>query len=80
MVEFERSIIREQGNCLLVRITGIFGKYRTVHFEIWRDKQAFEDWWYRDGNRIFCQQLTASEEVALQQWETLMERVREGIV
>ena len=67
--ELSREIIREYGDNLLVKVTGLYlEQYRTTSFERWNDRAAYDRRQKASGNRIFCLNLAETEETVLADW------------
>ena len=67
--ELSREIIREHGDNLLVKVTGLYlEQYKTTFFEHWTSRAAYDRRQKTDGNRIFCANLAETEETALANW------------
>lgn len=67
--ELSREIIREYGDNLLVKVTGLYlEQYRTTAFEHWTDRAAYDRRQKANGNRIFCMNLAETEETVLADW------------
>lgn len=67
--ELSREIIREYGDFLLVKVTGTYmGKYKTISFEQWNNRAAYERRQKADGNQVFCANLAETEETVLADW------------
>lgn len=70
--EMERKVIREHGDNLLVKVSGLFmGKFPTTSFEFWTSKDAYKEKKYRDGEKIYCQNWAVDETTALTDWENI---------
>ena len=68
--EPSREIIREYGDNLLVKVTGLYlEQYKTTFFEHWTNRGAFERRQKADGNKIFCMNLAETEKTVLADWE-----------
>jgi len=73
--ETERTIIREQGDNLLVKVSGAFmGQFPTTSFELWSNKEAYKNRQYRDGEKIYCQTWAVSEATAVINWEKIINK------
>ena len=69
--ELSREIIREYGDNLLVKVTGLYlEQYRTTAFEHWTSRAAYDRRQKADGNQVFCMNLAETEETALADFES----------
>lgn len=67
--ELSREIIREYGDNLLVKVTGLYlEEYKTTFFERWTNRAAYDRRQKADGNQIFCANLAETEETVLANW------------
>ena len=67
--ELSREIIRESGDNLLVKVTGLYlEQYRTTAFERWTSRAAYDRRQKADGNQVFCHNLAETEETVLADW------------
>ena len=67
--ELSREIIREYGDNLLVKVTGLYlEKYRSTFFEHWTSRAAYDRRQKADGTQVFCLNLAETEETVLADW------------
>ena len=67
--ELSREIIREYGDNLLVKVTGLYlEQMRVVAFEHWTKRGAYERRQKAEGNQVFCMNLAETEETVLTDW------------
>ena len=67
-----REIIRTHNDKFLVKVSGSFMDSRTIGFEFWTSKEAYDRKQYRDGEKIYCSNWAVSEETALADWEKII--------